>query len=314
MAQQASAQADIPVLDCVVIGAGPAGLTAATYLARYRRRLLVLDAGASRARWIPASHNCPGFPMGVAGDRLLARYREQALRSGVVIQRARVEAVARADDAGPEQAFTIDGRTEGRAARWRARHVVLATGVVDRLPAMEHRDEAIAQGVLRLCAVCDAYEARDQRMAVLGKELEATLGHARFLRTFSRSVTALVTGGDAAVRVESVDEGISLRCGPVQLALVDGECAVRFADGSTCSYQTLYPVLGAVPQAGMVQALAPQADAQGALRVGDHMETSVPGLYAIGDLVSGLNQISVAVGHAALAATAIHRALPPRFA
>ena len=65
-------------LDCLIIGAGPAGLTAATYLARFHRRSLVVDAGSSRARWIPTSHNCPGFPFGVAGPKLLEKLRAQA--------------------------------------------------------------------------------------------------------------------------------------------------------------------------------------------------------------------------------------------
>ena len=62
----------------IVVGAGPAGLTAATYLARFHRRFAVVDAGESRARWIPASHNCPGFPHGIGGGDLLARLRKQA--------------------------------------------------------------------------------------------------------------------------------------------------------------------------------------------------------------------------------------------
>ena len=61
--------------DVVVIGGGPAGLTAATYLRRFLRSVVVLDAGDSRARYIPESHNCPGFPQGVAGTELLQRMR-----------------------------------------------------------------------------------------------------------------------------------------------------------------------------------------------------------------------------------------------
>src|SRR4249919_2856652 len=81
--------ADVPSaddrLDCLVIGAGPAGLTAATYFARFHRRFVVVDAGHSRARWIPTSHNCPGFPFGVAGPALLERLREQATTYGADI-------------------------------------------------------------------------------------------------------------------------------------------------------------------------------------------------------------------------------------
>jgi thioredoxin reductase (NADPH) len=295
-------------LDCVVVGAGPAGLTAATYLARYRRRIVVLDAGTSRARLIPASHNCPGFPMGVAGNRLLERYRTHAVRYGVDIHAGRVGEVGRTDDG-----FLVQ-MEQGDARAWTAANVILATGVVDRLPAMEGRDEAIARGVLRLCAVCDAYEALDQHIAVLGDDLDAALAHARFLRTFSRRVSVIVGQGEAAESGRRVSaDGIGIHLGRSRLALVQGKCQVRFADGVE-HYDTLYPVLGADPQTQLVRTLAPGTDAHGALQVDRHMQTDIDGLYAIGDLVSGLNQISVAVGHAAVAATAIHRSLPQHLA
>ena len=106
-----SAPAAEPLLDCLVVGAGPAGLTAATYLARFHRDFLVVDAGGSRARWIPTSHNCPGFPHGIGGDALLARLRTQAEGVGVRIEAGRIERLARDD--GGFVACADDGR------RWR---------------------------------------------------------------------------------------------------------------------------------------------------------------------------------------------------
>ena len=90
--------ADDAPIDCLIVGAGPAGLTAATYLARFRRSLGVVDAGKSRARWIPTSHNCPGFPFGVAGPELLAKLRAQAVEYGVVIDEGRIEKLEREGD------------------------------------------------------------------------------------------------------------------------------------------------------------------------------------------------------------------------
>ena len=72
-------------VECAIIGGGPAGLTAAIYLARLRRETVEIDAGHSRASLIPVSHNYPGFPQGVSGDDLLRRLREQAVRYGVTI-------------------------------------------------------------------------------------------------------------------------------------------------------------------------------------------------------------------------------------
>lgn len=117
-----------PQLDVIIIGAGPAGLTAATYLARYWRQVAVLDAGQSRARWIPTSHNCPGFPFGLQGDQLLERYRQQAQKYGVTPTLAHV---AKLEKQGDTFTATAD---DGQS--WQAPIVILATGVVDRMPAM----------------------------------------------------------------------------------------------------------------------------------------------------------------------------------
>jgi thioredoxin reductase (NADPH) len=97
------------------------------------------------------------------------------------------------------------------------------------------------------------------------------------------------------------------------MALVDHACQLRFADGRRLRLDTLYPVLGAEAQSQLAATLGARLDDEGALVVDAHLETSVPGLYAIGDVVSALNQISVAVGHAAIAATAVHRRLPPNY-
>src|SRR5688572_6394811 len=175
---------DSEPIDCLVVGGGPAGLTAATYLARYRRRPVLVDAGRSRARLIPASHNAPGFPFGVAGNELLARFRTHAQEHGVTMVEATVDALRLEDG--------LFAATAGTQA-WRARCVILATGIVDRLPDVEDAEAAIACGALRLCAICDAYEARDEAIAVMA-EPEVALSHARFLRTFSRQVHALDAG------------------------------------------------------------------------------------------------------------------------
>src|SRR5690606_32058467 len=157
------------VLDVLVIGAGPAGLTCALYLARYHRSLLLADAGDSRARYIPVSHNTPGWARGVGGERLLEELREQAARHGAVPEKATVRELAR--DRGGFLA-TVGERT------LRTRCVVLATGVVDTLPVLAGVDAAVRDGVVRLCPVCDAYETAGRRIAVYGSA-DAAARHAR---------------------------------------------------------------------------------------------------------------------------------------
>ena len=295
-------------VDVLIIGAGPAGLTAATYLTRFHRRIAVVDAGQSRARWIPASHNCPGFPFGVAGTALLDKLRLQAERFGAPITRGRIATLARndggflaADDAGQQ---------------WQATYVLLATGIVDRMPplvgGMPALETAIADNQVRLCAVCDGYEASDERIAVYGPVAEA-VKHAEFLRTFSRSVTVLPSTPEEApaATVECARAArIPLLPMPTTLEHRDSVLRTTFADGSTRDFDTLYPVLGADAQSSLALALGALGDDCDELIVDDEMQTQVDGLYAIGDIVSALNQISVAMGHAAIAASKIHNRLP----
>jgi thioredoxin reductase (NADPH) len=298
---------DADIADCLIVGAGPAGLTAATYLARFHRRVVVVDAGKSRARWIPTSHNCPGFPFGIAGPALLERLREQAREYGVDITAGSVGRLER--EAGHFRATGDDG------ANWAARYVILATGIIDAMPAMPGLEDAIARNVVRLCAVCDGYEASDERIAVFAP-VDVAIRHALFLRTFSRQVSA-VRSEPGAPSPECAraaqDAGIALLPPSVSLRH-DGRCCVfAFDDGSEQRFDTVYPVLGGEAQSQLATALGAAVDDNDELHTGGDRQTSVDGLYAIGDVVSALNQISVAVGHAAIAATAIHNRLPRNF-
>lgn len=298
-------------LDCLIVGAGPAGLVAATYLARFHRRIALLDAGQSRARWIPTSHNCPGFPSGVSGERLLERLRQQAASYGADAEPATVARLARADDGFLAEAD--DGR------RWRARCVILATGIVDRMPGTGGDpapwEAALDSGSLRLCAVCDAYEASDERIAVFAPADEA-IRHALFLRTFSRRVDAVrASPGEPSPELarRAREAGVALWPVPAAFSCDPDGCRMRFDGGGERRYDTVYPVLGGVAQSQLATALGARCDDDGNLVTDRHQQTSIDGLYAIGDVVSALNQIAVGVGHAAVAATAVHNRLPRNF-
>jgi len=291
------------ILDVLVVGAGPAGLTAATYLARFHRRFVVVDAGKSRARWIPTSHNCPGFPHGIGGDALLDKLRAQAAGFDVRIEDGRIERLQR-DDEG-FVATAADGRT------WRARFVLLATGVVDVMPAMDGLEAGIAAHAVRLCAICDGYEASDADIAVLAP-VDVGIHHAAFLRSFSRTVAVVPSEvgepSPECARVAS-EAGIELLPPARSMRCDEHGCEVE-TDAGTRRFDTLYPVLGSDAQSRLASELGAAVDDNAELVVDARMQTSVDGLYAIGDVVSALNQISVAIGHAAIAASALHGRLP----
>jgi thioredoxin reductase (NADPH) len=191
---------------------------------------------------------------------------------------------------------------DGRA--WRARTVLLATGIVDAMPAMPGLEEAIARNVVRLCAVCDGYEASDERIAVYAPVDEA-------IRHAAVPSEAGVPSPECAALARAA--GVAVLA-PAASLRHDGRCCVfELEDGSRHRFDTVYPVLGGSVQSQLATALGAAVDEEGALRVDAHLQTTVDGLYAIGDVVSALNQISVAVGHAAIAATAVHNRLPRNF-
>ena len=293
------------VYDCVIVGGGPGGLTAATYLARYRRQCLVFDTGQARAAWIPKSHNCPGFPDGVGGPELLARMREQARSFGVEAIDAEVTALHGNDDG-----FEI---RHGDASV-RARNVILATGCEDVTPPLERLEDAVACGAVRLCPICDAYEAIDRSIAVYGPPAK-NAAHARFLRTYSRRV-ALVPSepcDDADLRDELAGDDIEVTAEATALHF-DGKHCIFELGGRARSFDVLYPMLGLISRSSLAVGAGARCDDEGALIVDPHQMTSVDGLYAIGDVVSALNQISVATGHAAIAATDVHNRLSRNYA
>ena len=298
----AYARVNAPTPDVLIIGAGPAGLTAATYLARFRREALVADGGAPRACWIPVSHNMPGFPQGITGDAILRRMTEQAQEYGAVIEAGRVETLH------------IDGdgfvaRLNGRNVR--ARAVLLASGVVDHHPDLPGVERAIERSLVRICPICDGYEAIDKAVAVIGED-DKGVREAAFLRTYSDRVTLIHTGpADALKACGDLERlGIELICAPIDNVRLEQDRVTALSwGGAFRTFDLVYSALGTSPNAGLADALGARLGEDGRLTTDPHQQTSVPGLYAAGDVVRGLNQIAVATAEAAVAATDIHNRL-----
>ncbi len=298
------------LLDTLVIGGGPAGLTAAIYLARFHLKLRVIDAGDSRAEWIPLSHNHAGYPEGISGHELVRRMREQAAIYGAVAERGCVERLTLTD--GVYRAETTLGPIATRT-------VLLATGTVNRSPPMpeaEH-DEALARGLLRYCPVCDAYEASDKAIAVLGCD-DRGAREALFLRGYSRDVTLVDIAGDPGLDKQSraalADAGVPIVNGPATRLRIDADRIAVDVAGACHYFDTLYPALGSDVRSHLAADVGARLEDDGCLTVDEHCRTGVVGLYAAGDVVEGLDQISTAMGQAGIAATTIrndlnHRAL-----
>ena len=288
--------------EILIVGAGPAGLTAATYLGRFRRRVLVVDEGEPRACWIPVSHNMPGFPAGVSGPDILQRMREQALEYGAEIRPGRVERLMRDEDAF---VAVIDGE------RVRTRAVLLATGVVDHHPDLPGVERAVQRALVRICPICDGYEATGKAVAVLG-DSDKGAREAAFMRTYSDRVTLIHIG--PADKLTQADEmarlGVEVIAAPLEAVHLEQDRVTALGwGGQSRAFDLIYSALGTSPNAELARDLGARLAVDGRLVVDLHQATSLPGLWAAGDVVRGLNQIAVATAEAAVAATDIHNTL-----
>jgi len=295
-----------PDFDCLIVGGGPAGLTAAIYLTRFHLTAKLVDAGKSRAGWIPCTHNHAGYPDGISGKELIARMKEQAQKYGTSIATSRV---TRLD--------VVEG---GFEAEWGegsvvARKVLLATGVTNRRPPMDEdlHDEALARGLIRYCPICDGYEVTDKAVGVIGDGSHG-LAEAVFLRGFTEDITLIAP--DTAHNLSAEDQarleeyGIRTVDGPCSAVAAHDDCIVVDTADGHYTFDSVYPALGSDTHTELAEQVGAKLSSDtGCILVDAHQRTNVPGLYAAGDVVLGLDQISHAMGEGGVAATTIRNDL-----
>ncbi len=307
LSQSIGRRMDEPILDCLIVGGGPAGLTAAIYLGRFHLDILVVDGGKSRAAWIPCTRNVSGFPDGIEGTELLQRMREQAGKYGAKCESEFVSKLERDEGTG---LFTA---TWGSGCR-QARTVLLATGVTNRRPPIEEElhDDALARGLIRYCPICDGYEVTDKKIGVIGSDSHG-VAEALFLRSYTADITLVAP--DKALRLKPEDQaklkqaGIACIDGPTQAVAISREFIIVETAEGTHTFDSLYPALGSDTHVQLAEQLGAELSSGQCIRVDGHMRTSVPGLYSAGDVVIGLDQISHAMGQGGVAATTIRNDL-----
>jgi thioredoxin reductase (NADPH) len=273
--------------------------------------VFIADAGYSRARHIERSHNFPGFPDGIPGRELLSRLRKQVADVGGSVTQGEVTAIEVRGNEGFAARIgdrTIDART-----------ILLATGVVDQAPILPGLEQVVRRGLVRQCPICDGHEHSGQRIAVLGDGVHARR-EAVFIAHFSQpvSLVPITTDGSSDCGnaqafdqefMDAIEDGrVRQLPSPAAMAQLqpDGSVHLQLQDCSAHAFDVLYAALGCRPRSALAASLGVELDDSGTLRVDSHCATSVPGIYAAGDVVDALDQLSVAIGHGGIAATAIH--------
>ncbi len=291
--------------DAIVIGGGPAGLTAGMYLARAHRKVLMIEAGVLGGQIAQSQHveNYPGFPDGVTGRALIDQFEKQARRFGLEIQFGRVDGLA------------VDGnRKEVRVTGFpfHARVVIVATGLLQRL-GIPGEEEYLGRGV-SYCATCDGALYRQRPVALVGSS-DWAIEEAHFLSRFAEPLYLVTSATELKPTTDLRRELLSHpkvtvvpRTRPVEvLGDEQGVTGLRVEhrpDGTTSelSVDGVFIFAGKKrPGTEFLQGVV-DLDDDGYVKVDERCETSVPGVYAVGDVRRHqFHQVATAVGDGAVA-------------
>jgi thioredoxin reductase len=294
------------IFDAVIVGGGPAGLSAAMWLGRYRRSVLVYDCGPARndAAW--AVHGYPGLQDPLPSE-LHRRLLEQAQGVSAEVRGSEVERID-----GARDDFTVRSR-DGDVVR--ARRVVLSYGLRDYLPDIDGVRELYGTGVFH-CADCDGPAVADSRIGVIGWNRHGA-NQALFLRHWSEQVTLLPHEGEQDLNERArnalTQSDVAIREGRIVRVTGHGGnlTQVEFEDGSTLRLDALFFHLGSEPRCELAEQLGCDLDDDGYIVVDRGQETSCPGVHAAGDITGNPHLASIAAAEGVRAALAIHRSLLP---
>ena len=277
----------------VIIGGGPAGLSAAIYAARANLRTLVLYTDGGALGKTDKIENYFGFPEAVPGAELLARGQAQAKRLGAALVQAEATGIEYA-----ESGFVV----KSTAGVFPADAVILATGAPRAVPPVAGVTDFEGRGV-SYCAVCDAFFYRGKAVAVLGQG-EYALEEARVLLPVAGSVTLLTNGSEPPAHLPN---GLAVDTRPVA-AIEGGDkvAQVAFAAGDPLAVDGVFIAYGTAGSSDFARKLGAQLDGN-KIRTDEAMATAVPGLFAAGDCTGGLLQVAKAVSDGAQAALSVMR-------
>lgn len=290
-------------VDAVVVGGGPAGLAAASWLARFRRSVVVLDSQEYRSAQVERSHGYLGRDPQTPRE-LIARGRQEVLAYPTAQVRLgqRVERVSRRADG----LFEVD-------AELLCHRLVLACGVRDAYPAVDGLSEHYGASVFH-CPACDGYEARDRDVVALGWD-PRLVGFSATLLNWARSVTVVTNGvtfqGDEDCRVTLRHNDVEL-VEQDALRLLGSRGALEgleLADGRVLPTSLVFFSVAHTPRTDLAEQLGCRIDEEGYVAVDGQGQTSVPGVYAAGDLVPGLQLTACATASGVVAGVAAAQSL-----
>ena len=293
--------------DCIVIGAGPAGLSASLFLARYLRRTLTFHRNSPRNEYAHGVHGFLGHD-GIRPLELLARGRDEVTSYGGLIIEACVDTV--------EKVSSEQFRVRTGEKSFEARRLLLATGLRDLTPDCPGFREFYGSTVHH-CPDCDGYEVKDKRVAVLAHDDNAA-GFTANLLTWTRHITLLTDGRDISNDDRAKLSALDIALRTEAIVALEGDTSTRqlqrvlFSEGQPLECDALFFNLGTELATNFHETLGCRLDPEcGLVWVDDTQQTSVDGVYAAGDVTPQSQLAVVAAAEGAMAAIHIHRSLIP---
>jgi thioredoxin reductase len=298
--------------DCIIIGAGPAGLSASLFLARYLRRTLTFHHNSPRNQYAHGIHGLLGHD-GIPPAELLARGRDEVTAYGGLIVEACVTRVERVS----AERFRVFTGTEGTEPRaFESRRLLLATGLRDLTPDCPGFREFYGSSVHH-CPDCDGYEVKDKRVAVLAHDKNAAAFTAKLL-TWTTQLTLLTDHREISQQDHDRLAKLNVAVRTERVVGLEGDKAsgqlhhVVFADADPLACDALFFNLGTELATNFHETLGCRLDQEcGLVWVDDTQQTSVSGVYAAGDITPQSQLAVVAAAEGAMAAIQIHRSLVP---
>jgi thioredoxin reductase len=299
------------VYDCIVVGAGPGGLSASLFLARYLHKTVTFHNNSPRNEYAHGVHGFLGHH-GVSPATLLAKGRDEVMDHGGLIVEACVTEARKISDDHFEVTIGADGRT------FASRRLLLATGLRDLTPDCPGFRDFYGVTVHH-CPDCDGYESRNQRIAVLGSGTK-TVGFALGLLTWTDKITLITNGNaeDVSIAEREFLSTFAIQTLDNKIAALEGDkdpkklSRVVFADADPLECDALFFNLGTELSSDLHNMLGCQLDEESKLIWVDHsQQTSVKGVYAVGDITPNSQLAVVAAAEGAIAAIQIHQSLIP---
>lgn len=289
------------MFDCIIIGGGPAGLTCAIYLARFNRNVIVIENGKYRNYYSQGIHGFLGYD-GVKPMTLIRCARKEAAGYGVKFQRSTVTKLSEKNEY-----FEVNCRAEV----FRSKIVVLAYGVRDILPEVRGIKKYYGRSIHH-CPVCDGYEIRNKKVGLLGSP-ENSLNMASELKHWTQDLTILSNGVEINSRIKNKLNKSSIGFIEKKLIRAEGNGKslknIILSGGEKINFDALFFYSEVRSSCNIHEDIKLMTDKDSKIRVNRKMETSVNGIFAIGDITAGPQLVIAACADGAIAAIEINKKL-----